>query len=239
MFILIIVFVSFAFFTQSLLGFGGGLICIPLLSLFMPVKDAASMVMIYQLSMGILIFSTYKDIQWQPLLKIFPAMIVGVVVGIFMLNSLDGDVLRGILAGYIALHLARKHTSFDPLGRLIKWGDVHLAGFFGGLLNAMIGGGAPAFIIYLKDHVVESSAFRASMIAVLMVSNVPRAFGVVGTGMLSWDLFLTGMYAFPFFLCAVYGGHKMHGRIAQDRFFRAVDVLLVFSAVMLIIKVML
>lgn len=235
--ILTIIIVAFAFFAQSLLGFGGGLISIPLLSLFMPVKDVVSMVMIYQICMGLLIFSTFRDIKWTPIFKMIPSMVLGVCGGIALLNILDGNIMRGVLAAYIALHLARKHTKFDPLGRLIKWGDAHFAGFLGGMLNAMIGGGGPAFILYLKDKAVISSEFRASIIAVLMLSNIPRAIGTVGTGMLDWNLFLMGLYAFPGFLLALYAGQKLHNKIPQERFFIAVDALLAASALLLIFKI--
>tara|TARA_R110001592_G_scaffold3525_18_gene20018 strand:- start:4131 stop:4850 length:720 start_codon:yes stop_codon:yes gene_type:complete len=239
MFTVTILIIFFAFFAQSLLGFGGGLICIPLLSLFMPVQDVVSMVMIYQFSMGLLIFSTFKDIQWPFIIKMLPSMILGVCLGIALLNYLPGDVMRGILAGYILLHLARKHTKFDPLGKLIKWGDAHLAGFVGGMLNAMIGGGGPAFILYLKDKATLSSTFRASIIAVLMLSNIPRVIGTVGTGLLTTDLFITGMYAYPAFLLALYAGQKLHKKIPQDKFFFAVELLLASSATLLIIKILL
>lgn len=205
----------------------------------MPVQDVVSMVMIYQFSMGLLIFSTFKDINWPAIFKMMPSMVIGVILGIALLNYLDSNVMRGILATYIILHLARKHTKFDPLGKLIKWGDAHLAGFLGGMLNAMIGGGGPAFILYLKDKATLTSAFRASIIAVLMLSNIPRAFGVIGTGLMTWDLFLTGMYAFPGFLLALYAGQKLHHKIPQEKFFTAVEALLACSALLLIVKILL
>ncbi len=122
--ILFIAIIAFAFFTQSLIGFGGGLICIPLLSLFMPVQDVVSMVMVYQFSMGLLIFKIHHHIKWQYLLKMLPATVIGAICGVFLLNYIHGDVMRGILAGYIILHLLRKHTSFDPLGWLIHRGGA-------------------------------------------------------------------------------------------------------------------
>ena len=139
--IFISLIIAFAFFAQSLLGFGGGLICIPILSLFMPVQNVVAMVMIYQLSMGLLIFKTHRHIQWQHILKMLPLTVIGTIFGVMLLSYVAGDVIRAILVIYIILHLLRKHTKIDPLGRLIKWGDAHLAGFLGGTLNAMIGGG--------------------------------------------------------------------------------------------------
>ncbi|MGH1403842.1 MAG: sulfite exporter TauE/SafE family protein [Alphaproteobacteria bacterium] len=229
--------VAFSFFTQSLLGFGGGLICIPILSLFMPVQDAVSMVMIYQFSMGLLIVKTYKDTQWSHIFKMLPATIIGAICGVLLLNILHGDIIRALLAAYIILHLARKHTSFDPLGKVIRWGDAHLAGALGGTLNAMIGGGGPAFILYLKEKIPSATQFRATIIAMLMISNIPRSIGTISTGLLTTDLFITGMYAFPGFLLALYLGQKLHGKIPQAKFFIAVECLLAISASLLLVKI--
>lgn len=235
----IILIITFAFFAQSLLGFGGGLICIPILSLFMPVQDVVAMVMIYQFSMGLLIFKTYKDTGWAHIRKMIPMTILGVIVGVALLKILDGDWVRLGLAAYIILHLARKHTSFDPMGRVIEWGGAHLAGFLGGGLNAMIGGGGPAFILYLRDKAANSAEFRANIIAMLMLSNIPRSLGMIYTDMFTWEIFMLGLYAFPAFLIAMWAGQKLHDKIPQKAFFTSVEILLFCSAIFLVIKVML
>lgn len=237
--LIFILIIAFAFFTQSLLGFGGGLICIPLLSLFMPVQDVVSMVMIYQFSMGLLIFKVHQHIKWPYLLKLLPATIIGAAIGVFLLHYISGDIMRGILAGYIILHLLRKHTAFDPLGWLIRWGDAHLAGFLSGMLNAMMGGGAPAFLLYLKEKLTDPKEFRAGIIAMLLLSNIPRAIGTVGTGLLTYDLLIQALYAYPAFLIAMYLGQKLHDKIPQKKFFLAVECLLALSACMLIGKIIL
>lgn len=237
--ILLSLIIAFAFFAQSLLGFGGGLICIPILSLFMPVQDVVAMVMIYQISMGLLIFKTHQHIQWQHIIKMLPMTIVGAVLGVMLLNYIAGDIIRAILVVYIILHLLRKHTKIDPLGRLIRWGSAHLAGLLGGTLNAMIGGGGPAFILYLKEKITTSSEFRASIIMMLMISNIPRAIGTISVGLLTYDLFITALYAFPGFLLALYLGQKLHDKIPQEKFFYLVEGLLALSATLLIFKIIL
>ncbi len=237
--LIFILIISFAFFTQSLLGFGGGLICIPLLSLFMPVQDVVSMVMIYQFSMGLLIFKIHHHVRWSYILKMLPATIIGAVCGVFLLNYIPGDVMRGILAGYIILHLLRKHTSFDPLGWFIRKGGAHISGLMGGTLNAMIGGGAPAFILYLRDALSDSKEFRAAIMMILLLSNIPRVIGTVGTGLLTYDLFIMALYAYPAFLASMVLGQILHDKVPQKRFFIAVECLLVLSACLLIAKILL
>ncbi len=232
-----IIVISFAFFAQSLLGFGGGLICIPILSLFLPVQDVVSMVMIYQFSMGLLIFKTYSKTPWQYLIKMLPLTIIGAFSGVVLLYFLHEDVMRAILATYIILHLARKHSSFDPLGQTVAYGGAHISGFLGGIINSMMGGGGPAFILYLKEQIQDARELRAAIIAMLMLSNIPRSIGTVGSGLLTWDLFVTALYAYPAFLLSLYVGQRLHDKISQKRFYQAVEILLAVSALLLILKI--
>lgn len=234
--LLTVFILTFAFFAQSLFGFGGGLISIPILSLYMPVADAVTLASIFQFSMGFLIFRTYKDTAWEHIRALLPMTVIGVGLGILLLKYLDGDIIRLALAGYILLHLARTHTRFDPLGKIIKAGGAHLAGFLGGTMNAMIGGGGPAFILYLKDKAGSAAAFRANITAILFLSNIPRLAGTFGTGLMDWEIFYTALAVYPFFLGALWMGQKLHSRIPQKRFFAAIEVLLAFTAVSLTLK---
>jgi len=49
--ILIPVIVACAFFGEAIFGFGGGLISVPLISLLIGVKDAATLVLVFQFCM--------------------------------------------------------------------------------------------------------------------------------------------------------------------------------------------
>lgn len=233
---LTVLVLTLAFFTQSLFGFGGGLIAIPVLSLFMPVQDAVTLASIFQLSMGFLIVRTHKDTGWAHIRALLPATVIGVILGILLLKYLDEDLIRLALAGYILLHLSRTHTKFDPLGKIIKAGGAHLAGFLGGTINAMIGGGGPAFILYLKDKAKNTAEFRANITAILFLSNIPRLVGTFSAGLMRWDIAETAAIVYPIFLGALILGQRLHSRIPQRRFFLIIEILLSLTALMLIIK---
>lgn len=103
----------------------------------------------------------------------------------------------------------------------------------------MMGGGGPAFILYLKDKLPNSSEFRAGITTMLILSNIPRLIGTIGTGLLTYDLFMQALYAYPTFLIALIMGQKLHDKIPQKRFFIAVECLLMISAMLLIFKIIL
>ncbi len=231
--------IALAFFTQGLLGFGGGLIAVPILSLFMPVQDVVTVIIIYQISMGLLLLRNWQEVAWIHIRKLLPGMVIGVTLGILTLKFVPADGLRLILAAYICLHLLRTYTKFDPLKIVIEGGGAHLSGFMGGTLNAMIGGGAPAFILYLQDKAKGYSQFRANVMAILFLSDMPRLVVIIGTGMMTKDLLLLGAMAYPGFLMALFLGQKFHDKIPQVAFFRGVGIVLACTAVSLVLKVVL
>ena len=237
--ILFALVIAFSFFAQSLMGFGGGLLSIPLLSLFMPVQDAVTIVILYQFSMGMLIFKTHKQTGWQHIRRLIPAMVVGVILGLVFLKYVPGDAVRLLLAAYIALHLLRTHTNIDPLKTIIERGGAWLSGLLGGVIQGTIGGGGPAFILYLKDKAKNSAEFRANVLAILFLSNIPRIAGSFAADFVTKDLILLGLIAYPGFLLSLFLGQKLHDKIPQKTFFNIAEAVLAFAAMSLIVKVIL
>lgn len=236
---IIIIVIAFAFFVQSILGFGSGLIAVPILSLFMSVQDAITLVMVFQLSVGVLVFNHRRDVDWPSIIKMLPSMVIGVAIGIVLIHVLPGDVLRGILAGYIFIHLTRKYSSFDPIKLIVSRGQAHMAGFLGGLINTVTGGGGPAFILYLQNQIDEVKIFRITIMAILVASNIPRLVGSVFTGLVSWDLAFLYLYGLIPFFIALYAGQKLYDKVPKHFYFASVDLLLTVTALLLVGKIVL
>jgi len=235
--LLFILIVAFAFFAQSIMGFGGGLIAVPLLSLFLPIQDAVTVVILFQVLIGLLVFKTHRDTSWNVIWRMLPAMVLGVIFGILSLKYIHGDIIRLIFAAYIIVHLLRIHTSFDPFKSAIERGGRALASFLGGSLNAMVGGGGPPFALYFKELAMSPVTLRANLTAILFLSNIPRIFGSYAADFISVDLLLLGATAIPAFLVAIFLGQKLHDKIPQKTFLTLIDVLLVCTVLSLLIKV--
>lgn len=229
--------IACAFFTQSLIGFGSGLIAVPMLSLFMPVQDAVTIIAILQLSMGLLIYYNKHNIIWPHVVSLIPGMVIGVVIGIFALKHIDGNTMRLVLAGYIVLHLLRTHAGFDPFKKAMEISGAHIAGGIGGMLNAMTGGGGPAFIPYLRSKMPTQSQFRANINTILVISNIPRVIGAYGTGMMNADTIMWTLYGIPSFLIALFFGQKLHDKIPPKVFFIIIDAVLICTIAALLLKV--
>lgn len=186
--------------------------------------------------MGLIIFKTWRQTDWGVIKSIIPTMLVGVTIGTLALKYIPADPMRLILAAYIILHLLKTHTRFDLMGRAIKKGGAHLAGLLGGSFNAMIGGGAPAYIIYLKNIGKSAIHFRADITAVLFLTNIPRAIFGTFADLYNPELLKTALIVFPAFLAAIILGQILHNKIPQKIYYTAVEIILTITVLLLIYK---
>lgn len=117
---------------QSLLGFGGGLIGIPLLSLYMSVQDAVTIVLFFQTLMGFLIFKIHKQVEWNLIKKIAIASVIGLVIGFLFLHVLPERIMAALLVLTIVLHLMKTRFKIDGLKALMTLGGVILLAYSAG-----------------------------------------------------------------------------------------------------------
>jgi len=95
------------------MGFGGGLVAIPLLSLIYPVKEAVTLYLFFQLIEIVLIFKIRKEVDWMSASKLFVPAFIFAVVGSYSLSYFSESILRLILGAIILLYLLKERYFQD------------------------------------------------------------------------------------------------------------------------------
>lgn len=237
LFFIILPIILIAFLGESIFGFGSALIAVPLLSLFMEVKEAVTLVLIFQLFMGLLIFGSHKHINWKILLPMSVTLILGSILGTLMLSTVSNSFLRIFLAISIFVFLFRMLllNGFGFIKRKIKlWGLI--AGFLGGFFQGIIGTGGPALTMYLSAISLQKSEFRAALIYLFFVTSIIRVAISSTNGLLTQKIIYLALPIIPFFLIAIYMGHHIHKKIDEKYYRFAVYIILFISAVLMLIK---
>lgn len=234
--VLPLIIITFSFLLQSIFGFGGGLIAVPLLSLVFDVKLAVSLVMIFQLFMGLLLIPVRDQIGWRHVALLAPWLIAGAGLGVLFLDWAPLTLLRVLLAAYLV-----GYVTFETVPRIAGgWKRVTyshaLAGTSSGMIQGLFGAGGPMLVTYFRDVCSSQESFRASVIAGLFISNILRLMVSVPSGLLSQEVWQIALPTFPFFLVALIVGHKFSNRISSKNFDVAVRVLLIGSALALIVE---
>lgn len=235
--VLSVIIVTLAFFGESLFGFGGGLISIPLLSFVLGVKNAVTLALIFQLLMGLLLFQNYKQTNWKVAIPMTVGLVIGGTIGTFTLSLLSNIFLERLLAVSIFIFLAKMiffngFTFGDSTHK--AWGVV--AGVVGGWVQGVIGTGGPVLSMYLAIATPDKAVFRATLIYLLFMVSVVRVVTSLGRGLLTPQLISLSLPVLPFFLLAIFIGHRIHTKIPEKYYRYAVYTILFFSAVSMLFK---
>jgi uncharacterized membrane protein YfcA len=238
-FVLAPLIIAVAFFGEAIFGFGGGLISIPLLSLVIGVKEAVTLVLIFQLLMGLLIIKSYRFIEWKIAGPMTISLVIGTVAGTLLLSSLSVTFLQIFLAVSILVFVA-KMAWFNgfPLGKGRNQLAAATAGLGGGLFQGVIGTGGPVLTMYLSSVIKQKMNLRAILIYLLFVASIVRLAISIPQQLFTESLLQLAAVSLPFFLLAIALGQRVHEQI-NDRYYRlGIYVILTSSAILLLVKAM-
>lgn len=221
---------------QGLVGFGFGLLSIPVLACFMDIKQAIIIgVILTFVHYLMLLTRSYKLLMFQKTLLIFLSSILGMFLGVWIFVSIDQVMLK-MITGFVVFcsGLLLMSGYFPNLGEspYVR----ALVGLSGGVLQAMTGMGGPPFIIYYASRKMNLEEFRSVLITLFLIISGISCLMLVLTPAAGWSTFWYGLI----FLPAVVVGHELGVRlvgVVNERIFRLiVDLLVIFSGVSLILN---
>lgn len=141
---------------QTSTGFGFGLVAVGIMTLFMPVQEAACLNALPALVLnGTLIWKLRAHLQWIDMRWVAPAITVATPIGVIGLLALDPQVMYGILAAVLGAGILRsiqrsdKSKPWHPM-----WVGVPI-GILSGLLAGAYGTGGPPIIAYIQSYRYE------------------------------------------------------------------------------------
>jgi len=216
------------------MGFGGGLVAIPLLSLIYPVKEAVTLYLFFQLIEVALIFKIRKEVDWKYASKLSIPAFIFAIVGSYSLSYLSETTLRLTLGALIILYLIKEHFFQDwRLNKKDSGVFCLAAGCIGGWLQGLIGAGGPAFLLYLNEINLSKSAFRGTMLVIAFSCNLSRILTSAKTGLLSETILELFFYCLPFVILAHFIGYHAHNKISQATYRKLTQTVMLLSAISL------
>lgn len=225
-----------AYTVRGIAGFGSGLIAIPLLTISFPLTVVVPVVVLldYLGSAGQGIRQR-ASVSWRDLLPLAPFTVAGVLGALYLLDNLDGDVLRRCL-GVFVLGYGAYQLSPLPTIRATRLSSVPY-GVLGGLVGTLFGTGGPFYVIYLSMRGLDKQALRASFAAWFVVDGTLRLAGYAAFGFLGSETLFKAAMAFPFAAAGLLLGGRIHTTLSQDAFRRIISVLLLASGFVLLFRI--
>lgn len=221
------------FFVQSLVGFAGSLVALPILLFAVKLPDAIAFVSIFYLfSSSYMIYKEWRNIDKDTIVRLTLASLIGVVLGIVVLTYSKPVVLQTGLGVFILLYvgyvlLGKKELT---LGKKTNWTFGVMGGFFSGVFST----GGPLYVISVKNTVKEAKTFRATMIGVLALITLIRIPALSISGALNLQHLQMSLIVLPVFFLAQFLGIKFFPKINEAQFKKILLFILSLSGLALI-----
>jgi len=223
------------FFIQTLIGFAGALIALPILLLVLGLQDAIAYISIfYFFSSVYLIAQEWKLIDKKIILKLAFATILGVGLGIWVLAHGKPLFLKKALGVFILLYVSYTIYAKDKVFKQSKL--TFLFGLAGGFFSGLFSTGGPLYVIIVKDSSVTMQSFRATMFGILGLITAVRIPTLYSAGILNVEQLGYSLYIMPFFILAIYLGKKAYAKLNEVVLKQGVLALLFLSGIMLVFK---
>ncbi len=236
--LLVNILALFAFSVKGLAGFGPGLFIVPLLSLFIPLKEVIPYT-------ALLLFFANLPMLWLvrkglALRRDLPAALyyaLGIVLGTRLLLALPEAQLKFalglvllIFAAWTLLRLPSPSAP-PPLDRAeqLRLAAVTLSG---GLLVGALGAGALPVFIYLPLR-YPPKEMRALFTSVFAVGTLAWTLANWQAGLLTGELARLALQTLPGMLAGLWFGAWLYGRLPHRGRVRAVALLLLPAALKL------
>ena len=226
-----------AYFIRGITGFGSGLISVPLLALFLPLKFVVPLILLLDFTASIVIGGfNFKRVKWGEVAVLIPFGIVGVILGTSLLVSLPPEPMLIALAAFVFI-FALRSLFYIHGDKLASRAWAVPASLTGGTVGALFGTGGPPYVIYLTHRIRDKSDLRATFSALFFTEGVMRIASFLVAGLLmTANVWIAYFAALPLVLGALYLGGRVHVDLSQAQMTRLVGLLLLVSSISLLFK---
>jgi uncharacterized membrane protein YfcA len=166
--------VSVGYFVYGLTGFGSSIVAIPVLTQVVALRTATPVMLILDLAAGLLVgMRGIRLVSTSELGRLMPWLVVGLLVGVFVLVAAPEGPLKLLLGGTLLIYSTWRLLSRQRFDTIRAAWSVPL-GLAGGCLTAIFGTGGPLYTIYLAGRLSDADQRRATISALITITALLR-----------------------------------------------------------------
>ncbi len=225
---------GFAYFIESIFGFGGTIIFLGIAGFFIDFDLLLKIAMFFGLSSGFaILLQSYKYVSYKHLKKILLMTIPGAVLGTFLITYLQVNILLNlfavILVAYGTLNLM--NPNFNPR-QSVKYTFVYLGGLIQGLFTI----GGPFVIMGYKENFLKKEELRSTMAAYFFIINLIRIVQYFLSGNNISTIITEYYFTSIVIIFCVWFGYFIHVKIPEVIFSKAIVVCITLIGVLILLK---
>lgn len=209
MLIILILGTFLGFFIQTIIGFAGALVALPILLVAMPLPEAIAYISIfYFISTPVFVYREWRNMDKIILKKLAFSSIIGVVIGIVILSYGQPMILKKALGIFIILFVLNSLRVQSQIKIASKM--EYTFGFLGGFFSGVFSTGGPLYVMIVKNTTPDVKTFRATMFGILGLVTFVRLPVLAIGGILTVNQFYNALFVLPFFIMALVLGKKAY-----------------------------
>lgn len=204
---------------RGLVGFGGALILVPILSLFLgPVTAVPVLNLVDGVATLPLVPDAVRRCRWAEVVPLLVGAVLLLPAGVWVLRYTDPTVLRHVMSvvilGIAGCLAAGARYARSP-GRAASAG----VGALSGLMSGSIGLSGPPIVLFWLGGQADARTARANMIAYFALSTIAVIATMAGNGLFTWPVLRLSIVLMPIYATGVLLGARGF-RHASERAFR-------------------
>jgi uncharacterized membrane protein YfcA len=219
---------------------GGGTIAVAIFAAVLPAKQSTGTLLLLLIVADVFAVAMYRrHADWRALVRLAPAVVVGVLGGVVFLALADDAWVRRtigvILLAVIAITLLRRRFA-----SAVESSGSHRAaaityGTLGGFTTMVANAAGPVMSMYFLAARFEVKAFLGTAAWFFAIVNLFKVPFSIGIGIITVPGLLIDLVFVPLVVASAFLGRWLAGRMPQALFERLVIVFTVVGAVYLLL----
>ena len=217
-----------AFTVQSIAGFGGPLIAMPIGIALLGVKTVKPAITFAAwLSAALVAVPNWRIVNRREWLKMSGVMVVFMVVGLGLFKSVELSFLQ-LLYGLVVMGIGAKKLLIPGKGKPPRW-MMYLCIGLAGVMQGLFVSGGSFLVVYALSAMEEKQELRATLSAVWTTINTLLLLSYLLDGSFTGvPLAMTAYLALPT-VASVWVGSRLAGKLDKETFVKFAYVLLIVS----------
>ena len=213
-------------FVQGLSGFGSVLLSLPLLVLFLDIREAIPLVNLMGVILTVVLIAQLRaHWEWGRIWPLLAGACPGIPVGVWLLKRMDPAHVQAVLGAVLVAYALYGLLFKLPIG---KWSRrwAYLFGFLAGGLGGAISASGPPVIVYTSLQAWTKDQIKVTLQGFFVASGLLIGVFHAAGGLTTRRVILLFLVTIPTLLAGTWAGSLLYGTFREEDYRRVMLVLL-------------
>ncbi|MAM91507.1 MAG: hypothetical protein CMI15_08520 [Opitutaceae bacterium] len=165
-----------------------------------------------------------KHAEWKQVFRLIPFAAVGVVIGFFVLGSIDNGQARLLIGAslviMIVLHVANRSSKGPNESGLLSRSFAPIIGGMAGFVSMIANAAGPLMNLYLLAMRMPKMAFLGTSVYFFTLLNLFKIPFLVSIDIITWESAMANVRLVPFVVVGAFAGYYFARKVNQEWFER-------------------